>query len=254
MKFLAGKHRTFRYIDTLCFIRRHLDEIFLTWNESQEELDRFIHRMNVKNSLIQVQSTIGTQIDYLEAHIRFLCDDNDHEMELETQVNHESKAEPYALPYIYDHPPDRYSTLIRAAMIRAARCCSDIYEFQQEWQYIELSFAINNFPTGFINEHITVFFLEFNMEEFDHTMYDKETYEELRENVIQYEQKCLQRKMERQEQAQEYNLQYVSLSTKRPCFAHLKRYSHRHRKRSHGNHSKLYFDIVGRPRYPANTK
>ena len=254
MKFSAGETLTFRYLDALCFIRRHLDEIFLTWNESQEELDRFIHRMNVKNSSIQVQSTIGTQIDYLEAHIRFFCDDNDKEMELETQVNHESKAEPYALPYVNDHPPDRYSTLIRAAMIRAAGCCSDIYEFQQERQYIELSFTINNFPIGFINEHITVFFLEFNMEEFDHTMYDQETYEELRENVIKYEQKCLQRKMERQEQAHEYNLQYVSLSTKRPCFAPLKQYSRRHRKRAYGNHPKLYFDIVGRPNYPTNTK
>jgi hypothetical protein len=254
MKFLAGKTLTFRYIDALRFIHRHFDEIFLTWNESQEELDRFIHRMNVKNSSIQVQSTIGTEIDYLEAHIRFLCDDTDPEMELETGVNHESKVEPYALPYVHDHPPHRYSTLIRAAMIRAARCCSDIYEFQQERHHIELSFTINNFPIGFINEHITAFFLEFDMEEFDHTMYDQDTFEELREKVIQYEQKCLQRKMERQEQAREYNIQYVSLSTKRPCFAHLKRYSHRHRKFFHGNHSKLYFEIIGRPRYPPNTK
>jgi hypothetical protein len=254
MKFLAGKTLAFRFVDSFCCIHRHFDEIFLTWNESQDALDRFIHRMNVKNSSIQVQSTIGTDIDYREAHIRFLCDDDDPEMELETKVNHESKVEPYALPYVYDHPPDQYSTLIRAAMIRAARCCSDIYEFQKEWQYIELSFNINNFPIGFINEHITVFFLEFNMEEFDHTMYDRETYEELRENVIKHEQKCLQRKMERQEQAHEYNLQYVSLSTKRSGFAHLKRYSQRHRKRAHGSHSKLYFDIVGRPSYPANTK
>jgi hypothetical protein len=175
-------------------------------------------------------------------------------MELETQVNHDCKAEPYALPHVYDHPPERYSTLIRAAMIRAARCCSDIYEFQQERHYIEFSFTINNFPIGFINEHVTVFFLELNMEEFDHTMYDQEAYEELRENVIKYEQKCLERKMERQEQAQEYNLQYVSLSTKRPCFAQLKRYNHHHRKRVYGNYPKLYFDIVGRPTYPANTK
>ena len=254
MKFLAGKTLAFRFVDSFPCIHRHFDEIFLTWNGSREELDSFIHRMNTKNSSIQVQSTIGTQIDYLEAHIRFFCDDNDHDMELETQVNHESKVEPYALPYVHDHPPDRYSTLIRAAMIRAARCCSDIYEFQQEWQYIELSFTINNFPIAFINEHVTVFFLEFNVEEFDHTMYDQETYAEIRENVIKYEQKCLQRKMERQEQAHEYNLQYVSLSTKRSCFTHLKRYSHRHRSHPHGNHSKLYFEIVGRPNYPMNTK
>ena len=254
MRFLAGENRAFRSIGSFPCMHRHFDEIFLTWNGSREELGRFIHRMNTKNSSIQVQSTAGTQIDYLEAHIRFFCDDNDHELELETQVNHESKVEPYALPYVYDHSPDQYSTLIRAAMIRAARCCSDIYEFQQERHYIELSFTINNFPIDFISEHITVFFLEFNMEEFDHTMYDQETYGELRENIIQYEQKCLQRKMDRQEQAHEYNLQYVSLSTKRSSFAHLKQCSRRHRKRAYGNHPTLSFDIVDRPNYSANTK
>ena len=98
MKFLAGKTLAFRFVDSFPCIHRHFDEIFLTWNGSREELDSFIHRMNTKNSSIQVQSTIGTQIDYLEAHIRFFCDDNDHDMELETQVNHESKVEPYALP------------------------------------------------------------------------------------------------------------------------------------------------------------
>ncbi|CAF2131128.1 unnamed protein product [Rotaria magnacalcarata] len=233
---------------------RYFDEIFITWNKSKDDLDTFIHSMNMKNSLIQVQSTIGTQIDYLDTYIRFFSDENDNEIELETQVNHESKAEPYALPYIYGHPSDIYSKLIRMALIRAALCCSDIYEFQQERQYIELSFTINNFPVGFISEHVTVFFLEFNMEEFDYTMYDQKTYEELRENVIQYDQKCIQKRMERQQQAHDYNLQYVSLSTKTKFFRYLKQYSQRHRKRSYGNHSKLYVDIVGRPKYPSNTK
>jgi len=210
----------------------------------------------MKNSHIQIQSLIGTEIDYLDASIRCFCGgENDNDIELETQVNHESKAEPYALPYIYDRPSDMYSKLIRAALIRAARCCSDIYEFQQERQYIELSFTINHFPTSFIHEHMTVFFLEFDMmEEFDHNMYDQETYEQLRENVIKYEQKCIQRKMKRHEQAHEYNLQYISLSKKRPYFKDLKQYSQRHRKRSYANHSKFYFELVGRPKYPANTR
>jgi histidinol phosphatase-like PHP family hydrolase len=89
--------------------------------------------MNMKHSYIQIQSLIGTEIDYLDASIRYFCDDeNGNEIELLTQVKHESKAEPYALPYIYDQPSDMYSKLIRAALICAARCCSDIYEFQQE--------------------------------------------------------------------------------------------------------------------------
>ena len=182
-----------------------------------------------------------------------LYEKENNEIELKTQVNHESKAEPYALPYIHDQPSDIYSKLIRATLIRATRCCSDIYEFQQERQYIELSFTLNNFPPNFIHEHMTVFFLEFNMEEFNDNMYDQHTYQQLRDNVIKYEQKCVETKMKQNEQAHEYNLQYISLSTKRSYFKHLKQYSQRHRKRSYGNHSKFYFHLVGRPNYPANT-
>jgi hypothetical protein len=92
------------------------------------------------------------------------------------------------------------------------------------------------------------------MIDFDYNMYDQHTYQQLRDNVIKYEQTCIERKMKQHEQAHKYNLQYISLSTKRSYFKHLKQYSQRHRKRSHGNHSKFYFNLVGRPNYPANTK
>lgn len=236
---------------------RCFDEIFFTWNKSKDKLERFIQKMNMKNASIQVQFTIGTEIDYLDTYIRFFSDETDNVIDLETKVNHESNAEPYALPYIYNHPSDMYAKLIRAAFIRAALCCSDIYEFQQERQYIELSFTMNHFPDNFIYEHVTVFFLEFNMEAFDYMMYDEETYQELRKNVIEYDQKYIKNKLKRQQQqAQNYHLQYVSLSTKKKAFfRYLKQYSRRHRKRAYGSsHSKFYFDIVGRPRYPSNTK
>jgi hypothetical protein len=96
------------------------------------------------------------------------------------------------------------------------------------------------------------------MEVFDNNMFDEKTYHELRENVIQYDQKCMQNKMQRQQQAHDYNLQYASLSTKKQSFfRYLKQYGQRHRKRfyrSSGNHSKFYFDINGRPKYPSNRK
>jgi hypothetical protein len=169
----------------LFFIHRYFDEIFFTWNQSQDQLETFIHRMNMKTSSIQVKFTIGTEIDYLDAHIKFISDENDQSIILlETSVNHESNAEPYALPYIYHQPSNMiYSKLIRTALIRATLYCLDIYEFQQERQYIELSFTINGFPIGFICEHVTIFFLELNMEEFDY-------------NVIQYDRKCIQKKLE----------------------------------------------------------
>jgi hypothetical protein len=57
-----------------------------------------IHTMNKKNSYIQIQSTIGTEITYLDVRVGHMYGQN--EIEWETQVYRESKAEPYALPYM----------------------------------------------------------------------------------------------------------------------------------------------------------
>ena len=84
--------------------------------------------------------------------------------------------------------------------------------------------------------------------------YDREGYEVLRAYVIKYEPECRKRKIKRQEHAQEYNLHYITVPTKRPYFIHLKQYCHHHRTNSDGNHSKLYLEIVGRSDYPTNTK
>ena len=156
--------------------------------------------MNMKNPSIQVQLTVGTQISYLDAHIKFITDDDDDSIRiLDTSVNHESNVEPYGLPYIYDQPSNlSHSKLIRVALIRAALCCSNIYEFQDERQYIELSFSLNHFPFEFINQHVTMFFFEFDTEEFDYHMYDQNIYQEFRQNVIKYDRKRIQKKFEHQ--------------------------------------------------------
>ena len=92
------------------------------------------------------------------------------------------------------------------------------------------------------------------MKVFNHKMYNNETYQELRKNVIEYDQKCIQKKFKREQQEQNYNRQYVTLSTN-SFFRNLKQYGQRHRKRSHrSSYSKFYFNIVGRPRYPSNTQ
>ena len=165
---------TYLWIASFFFVARCVDEIFFTWNRSSNELETFIHSMNMKNSSIQVQFMIGTELDYLDASLRYFADEDDQSAnELTTYVNHESKSEPYTLPYLYGYPFDlMYSKLIRAALIRAALCCSDIYEFQQERQYIELSFSLNHFPASFIYEHVVAFFYQFYMEELDHMMFD----------------------------------------------------------------------------------
>ncbi|CAF2794264.1 unnamed protein product [Rotaria sp. Silwood2] len=203
---------TYLWIAIFFFVARFLDEIFFTWNRSANELETFIHSINMKNSSIQVQYTIGTELDYLDASIRYFSDEDDQSAnELTTYVNHESKSEPYTLPYLYGYPSDlMHSKLIRAALIRAVLCCSDVYEFQQERQYIELSFSLNRFPASFIHEYVVAFFYEFYMEELDHMMFDRHIFDELRENVIEYERKRVEKKLKQKQEEHKSNLEYVT--------------------------------------------
>ena len=46
--------------------------------------------------------------------------------------------------------------LFRSALSRAILCCSDVYQFQQEERYIELSFRLNQFPADLL-ENIFVY-------------------------------------------------------------------------------------------------
>ena len=171
----------------------------------------------MKKSYLKIQLKIDTEIDYLDASIRCLYDgDNEDDLAIEAQINHQSNAEPHALPYIDNHSYNNYEKLFRAALIRAARCCLDIYDFQQERQYIELSFALNHFSPDFIREQVSIFFLEFDFEEYHHFSYDNDSYEQLRQNVIQYHRKTIQaRNKRRRRQRHRANSKFVSKSMKR---------------------------------------
>ncbi|CAF2764318.1 unnamed protein product [Rotaria sp. Silwood2] len=172
--------------------------------------------MTMKNKFIQVQFEIGTQVDYLDATIQLVNNDDDPRvLLLETRVHHETKAEPYALPYVYDYTSYmEFSKLIRVALIRAALCCSDIDQFQQERQYIELSFTMNQFHTRYIHKHVAAFFMEFNVETFDAGTEDPMMYNQLRANVIDYDQKRQRRSINEHHEP-----------TNPPCLPSSKRFS-----------------------------
>lgn len=179
---------------------RCFDEIFLTWDQSKNELESFIQTMNQENILIQVEYTASIDVDYLDANISWI-DDDDHDdgpnkYQLETMVNHSSTAEPYALPYIDDDSSTKnFSKLIRSALIRAILSCSDVYQFQLEREYIELSFTVNQFSLLFIQKHICSFLREIFIDVFEFRNYRASLYGTLRQRVIDHDRKCRQKKL-----------------------------------------------------------
>ncbi len=67
---------------------------------------------------------------------------------LKIQVAHSLDIEPYSLPFVFGHQRNKYKTLFRAALIRAARCYTTVFDFPNEFQHLQLSFRHNRFITN----------------------------------------------------------------------------------------------------------
>lgn len=164
---------------------RCLDEIFFTWNESKDELQKVLNEMinndYLKNTHVKITTSTGQKIHYLDAQF------GHSNGILQTNVYHEQSIEPYALPYVYDTTTTRqdHSFLLRAALIRAVLFCSNVDEFENERFYIELSFLINNASLNFIEETIEKFFREFSIYAVDQNI-DQESYDRLRQYIQRY--------------------------------------------------------------------
>ena len=85
--------------------------------------------------------------------------DNEH---LTTLVFHKPTVEPYILPYTSDHSRHVHRNIPYAALLRAARICSNVYDFTIERIRIDMSLLLNDYPPAFITKHINRFFDQYN--------------------------------------------------------------------------------------------
>jgi hypothetical protein len=162
---------------------RCLDELFFTWNESKETLRDRLDTIHAQDPHIQITITIDQTINYLDVNIGHLDGD------LKIQAAHNLGIEPYALPFVFGHPRHQYSSLPRAALMRAVRCCADVSRFANELEDLRLSFEYNGFEEDFFTDKLQLF-----LEEFDtvglkalhcgEAYYDQSLYDRLRENVF----------------------------------------------------------------------
>jgi hypothetical protein len=132
--------------------------------------------------------TIDETITYLDVNIGHLNGD------LKIQVAHDLDIEPYALPHVFGHPRHQYSSLPRAALIRAVRCCADVSRFANELEDLRLSFEYNGFKEDFFRDKLQLFLGEFDSVELNalhhgEAYYDQSLYDCLRQNVSNYNQR-----------------------------------------------------------------
>ncbi|CAF1141685.1 unnamed protein product [Didymodactylos carnosus] len=67
-------------------------------------------------------------------------------------------AEPYILPYTSDHPRHIHRNIPYTALLRAARICSDVTDFNLECIRIDISLLLNRYPPQFITQQFDRFF------------------------------------------------------------------------------------------------
>ncbi|CAF3427154.1 unnamed protein product, partial [Rotaria sp. Silwood2] len=78
--------------------------------------------------------------------------------QLRTSIYHKLTTEPDILPYTSDHPHHIHRNIPYEALLRAARICSNVDDFNSERIRIDMSLLLNKYPPNFISKHFNRFF------------------------------------------------------------------------------------------------
>ena len=150
---------------------------FMTTNLSREQIDARMRKADSKDPNIRISYTIASAVDFLDVTI------SNEEGQLTTSIFHKPAAEPYVLPYTSDHPRHVHRNIPYAALLRAARLCSNVHDFDLERVRIDMTLLLNEYPPAFISEHFNRFF------ELNHalpvlTKLDASVYHELHQKLL----------------------------------------------------------------------
>ena len=119
-------------------LSRYIDDIFMTTNQTIEEIQIELGKARNRDINIQVDLTVSTSVNFLDVTI------TNEDGQLRTSVYHKPTTEPYILPYTSDHPRHVHQNIPYAALLRAARICSHVDDFNSERIRIDMSLLLNN--------------------------------------------------------------------------------------------------------------
>ena len=129
----------------------------MTSNLSIERVNAMLDWASRKDRHIQITSKIDQSIDFLDVHIE------NKNGELNTSVYHKSMPEPYIFPYVSDHPRHIHKNMPYVGLLRAARLCFNVKDFDTKQLNMEMVLLLNGYPPKFISHHIKTFFTKFNV-------------------------------------------------------------------------------------------
>ena len=118
----------------------------MTTNQTSLEISIVLEKAQNKDANIKIRSAIDTTVHFLDVTI---INETGH---LRTAIYHKPTTEPYILPYTSDHPVHIRRNISYAALLRAARLCSHVEDFNNECIRIDISLLINNYSPNFIRK------------------------------------------------------------------------------------------------------
>lgn len=165
----------------LFLFHRYKNMAFFIYHGTNQTLENIFNHLNQTHSDIQIEHFFGTNVHFLNIQI------DNQQGHLHTSVYHNPTIEPYTLPYVIGHTELIYGQYFHSALIRAVCYCTNMYDFDRERLYLELTFLINGFPLSIIEYYLQKFFRRFKVPlSFQEQLLDATVYEQLRREMFQY--------------------------------------------------------------------
>lgn len=161
---------------------RYIDDVFMTTNLSLDKMNCLLDEANHRDPNIRITYSIGSVVEFLDVSIE------NNQGHLKTTVFHKPAAEPYIAPFLSDHPRHIHRNIIKGALCRVVRLCSDVQDFDKERLNIELTLLLNGYPPRFVAYHFKRFFEQNNvialMEQQQQQQLNKDMYREFHHQLL----------------------------------------------------------------------
>ena len=177
----------------------------MTTNQSLDDIQKVLNEAKTKDINIEIECTIDTTVNYLDVTIS-----NEHG-HLRTCVYHKPTADPYYLPYTSDHPHKYHRNITYTALIRAARLCSNVHDFNLERIRIDVSLLLSQYPRKFISDQFLRFF-QVNTAMSVFTELNQNAYQQLHQKLI----KQITLKEQQLNQKMKHPVKYPPVFEKKP--------------------------------------
>lgn len=162
---------------------RHHDQVFFTWNSTDEELRSLLQTLKQRYPNVLFQYNIGPSVRFLDAYIK-----NDGG-QLHTRVFHDPNMRSYTLPYVVGHAKCQHSDWLRWALNRAICYCSSVDDFYQERLYLEMTCLVNGYSLLFVETQVDHFFQHFHGGEMRYCL-NEQKYHSFRHQWFEQMEEC----------------------------------------------------------------